>query len=205
MTNSLITPCTPTPKVSKVMRTQKIRTKTDKFEQKMNMTFFENKKNPSSAKFLFKTVSFLPSQKPKDLGSPVIPLNSIIFPAQESKSKKNLKLDSHFLPQKLININHKIIKLSPEKQPKVTPKKKVGATRNISSGDIKKIYHDGSSGGSSYIADEDIKVSSIPTVEPQKFKNPVLVKNKSKNMLIVENERLTFEPIRNVSTPQTPR
>lgn len=40
MTNSLITPCTPTPKVSKVMRTQKIRTKTDKFEQKMNMTFF---------------------------------------------------------------------------------------------------------------------------------------------------------------------
>lgn len=128
MTNSIIIPMTPTPKISKVMQTRRIRTKTDKQDQKLNMTQLGPQTNPKSAKFLFKTVSSLPSNKSRDLGSPVIPLNSVFVRNNEPV----------VLTKKLEN--NKVIKLSAEKPKRVTPRKiKPGATRNVSSGDINKI------------------------------------------------------------------
>lgn len=180
MTNSMITPMTPTPKVSKVMHTRQIRTKTDKQEQgKLNMSLLGPFKRPTSAKFLFKTVSSLPSNKSRDLGSPVIPLNSVqarnsdfyTFNQSELKSKKNLNNDSGFVTKKISE--NKVIKLSAEKKPlKLSARKKAGATRNISTGDIKQIYHDGSSGGS-FVTNEDIRVAAVPVTEIKKVKEAV--------------------------------
>lgn len=174
MTNSLIFPMTPNPKVSKVMSTKKIRTKTDKQDQKVNGTFLEAFKAPNSSKFLFKTVSSLPSNNIRDLGSPSIPLSSIMMNnAKEIKNKQNLTNESIFYTKKLEN--NKLIRLSAEKRQKLSAKKKIGTTRNISTGDINQIFHDGSSGGS-FIATEDAKVASIPFTECKKTKNPVILK-----------------------------
>ena len=204
LTNSMILPWTPTPKVSKVMHTRRIRTKTDKQDQKMNLTYFEPNKAPTSAKFLFKTVSTLPSNKSRDLGSPAIPLNSIVFPKQKMKSSKNLNSSPNFISTKVIN--NKIIKLSPEKNLKVSPKKKVGATRNISCGDIKHIYKDGSS-GSSAIANDDIQTPVIPNWDSNKYKSPISNKSQSRldSQLVSDTGRMTFEPLKSDSVPKTPR
>ena len=90
MTNSMIVPWTPTPKVKKVMRTQKIRTKTGKQIDKFGMTLCPTSRNPTSAKFLFRTMSSLPSNSSKENNSPSVNLSSLlvrneIAPAQTLK------------------------------------------------------------------------------------------------------------------------
>jgi uncharacterized protein YjeT (DUF2065 family) len=92
--SSIIHPMTPTPKVGKVMSTKKIRTKTEKQDQKMDSTLLGPFKAPNSSKFLFKTVSSLPSNELRDLGSPAIPLSTVI--KNEIKSKRNLNKDAVF-------------------------------------------------------------------------------------------------------------
>lgn len=191
MTNSLIFPMTPNPKVSKVMSTKKIRTKTDKQDLKVNGTLLGGFVAPNSSKFLFKTVSSLPSNKIRDLGSPSIPLSSILMNNdREIKSKKNLTNENIFYTKKLEN--NKLIKLSAEKPQKLSAKKKIGTTRNISTGDINQIFHDGSSGGS-FITTEDVIVASIPLTECKKSKNPDLLIPAATNAYNkVVQERLSY-------------
>jgi hypothetical protein len=73
-----------------------------------------------------------------------------------------------FLPKKLDN--NKVIKLSAEKPSKLSAKKKSGNTRNISTGDIKQIFHDASSGWS-FVTTEDVIVASVPITESKKAIN----------------------------------
>jgi hypothetical protein len=82
----------------------------------------------------------------------------------------------YFLPKKLNN--NKVIKLSAEKPSKLSAKKKTGNTRNISTGDIKQIFHDASSGGS-FITTEDVIVATIPITEFKKTINPDRLKSRN--------------------------
>ena len=120
MTNSILISFTPPPKVSKVSSSRRIKTKTDKHDQRLNMTLFGPYQNLNSAKFLFKTVSSFPSNKSRDLGSPAIPLNSIAIRDKNSerevmlhKSMRNLNSDLLYVKTK--SNDSKVIKLSAEK------------------------------------------------------------------------------------------
>ncbi|CAI2380532.1 unnamed protein product [Moneuplotes crassus] len=165
MTSSFIIPCTPTPKVGKVMDTKNIRTKTEKYEQK-NLRIL-GEKQPASAKFLFKTMSS--GSSGGDFGSPTVPLGAVMFPSgQGLQSSKTL---SYQMPKTKV-VSGKVINLTPEK-PKLTPKKKPGATRNISRGNIKNMLDERRPGLSSLCS------------PPHK-------------------ERVTFNPIDRVASPNTP-
>lgn len=120
LTNSILISFTPPAKVGKVSNSRRIKTKTDKQDQRLNMTLFGPYQNPNSAKFLFKTVSSFPSNKSRDLGSPAIPLNSIVIHNNSNecevvphKSTRNLNNDILFT--RLKPNDGKVIKLSAEK------------------------------------------------------------------------------------------
>ena len=58
-------------------------------------------------------------------------------------------------------------------QEKLSSSKKSAKTRNISSGDIKHLYHDGSSGGSFIIID-DTKAAVVPITGAKKHRDAIL-------------------------------
>lgn len=112
------------------MKTKAIRAKTEQVGEKINTNIFESKF--LSLSIGQKTLSEL-NQSDQDLSSPAIPLNSITYPKQGKQPKHQKLLNYESALTKIVN--NKVINCTPEK-PKITPKKKVGATRNISRGDI---------------------------------------------------------------------